>query len=342
MATFDTHSTEAQVYMILVTGASGFVGQHLVQHLSARGMAVRALWHSRQPTAGMLQLPGVQWLQTDLLDIYAVEEAMQGITDVYHCAGMVSFDPRMADKMLHFNPESTANLVNQCIEQGIRKMVYVSSVAALGRNSKENTAINEEQEWGESRYNSAYGLSKYLAECEVWRGVGEGMCAVIVNPAIILGEGDWGSSSPQMITVADKEFPFYTTGTNAFVDVQDVVQAMTMLMDSDIEAERFIVAEGNHSYREVFTLMAQALGRKAPRWHAGPFLTGLAWRFFAITSRFTGQSPVITRETARTAQGHSTYNNSRLQEALPGFRYTPIAQAIARMAAAYRATVPMR
>jgi nucleoside-diphosphate-sugar epimerase len=328
--------------MILVTGASGFVGQHLVQHLSAQGLSVRALWHSRQPSASLMQLPGVHWSQTDLLDIFAVEEAMQGITDVYHCAGMVSFDPRMAEKMLHFNPESTANLVNQCIEQGIRKMVYVSSIAALGRNSKENKAVNEDQEWGESRYNSAYGLSKYLAECEVWRGVGEGMCAVIINPAVILGEGDWGSSSPQMITVADKEFPFYTTGTNAFVDVQDVVRAMTMLMDSDIEAERFIVAEGSHSYREIFTLMAQALGRKAPRWQAGPFITGLVWRFFAILSRFTGKSPVITRETARTAQGHATYNNSRLLAALPGFCYTPIPEAIARMAVAYRTTVPLR
>lgn len=322
--------------MILVTGGSGFVGGHLVRHLSAMGVQVRALYNTNAPKGDLQNLPHVAWMQCDLLDIYAVEEVMRDVTDIYHCAAIVTFAPGMAEQMLHFNPESTANIVNQAIVQGIRKMVYVSSIAALGRNGTINKSINEDQEWGESRYNSAYGISKYLAENEVWRGIGEGLNAVIVNPSVILGAGNWGTGSPQLITLADKQFPFYTHGTNGWVDVQDVVNAMVQLMNSDAEAERYIVSGGNHSYRHIFTLMAQALGKKPPLWPAGPFVTGLAWRLGAVYSKITGRNPVITRETARTSQGQSFYDNSKLFTALPGFTYTPIENTIQHMATAYR------
>lgn len=310
------------------------MGRHLVRHLAAQGLQVRALYNSSMPGKDM-QLPGVEWLQCDLLDIFAVEEAMQGVEDIYHCAAIVTFDARMADRMLHFNPESTANIVNQAIEQGIRKLVYVSSIAALGRNGTVNENTNEEQEWGESRYNSAYGLSKYLAESEVWRGVGEGLNAVIINPSVILGAGDFSTGSPQIISLANKEFPFYTTGVNGWVDVQDVVRAMVMLMASDTEAERYIVSEGNHSYRDIFTLMAKALGKRPPGIHAGPFITGMAWRLGAVYSRISGKPAVITRETSRTAHGRSTYNNSKLLAAFPQFAYTPIQDTITHMARAF-------
>ena len=159
--------------MILVTGASGFVGRHLVQHLSAQGNKVRALYNKHAPAEYLKNLPGVHWMQCDLLDVYAVEAALQDITMIYHCAAIVSFDPALREEMLHFNVESTANIVNQALLQDINKMVYLSSVAALGRTG-ESKEITEEEEWGESKYNSAYALSKYLAETEVWRAIGEG------------------------------------------------------------------------------------------------------------------------------------------------------------------------
>ena len=164
-------------------------------------------------------------MQCDLLDIYEVEEAMQGITDVYHCAAIVSFQPADKEKMLHFNVESTANIVNEALEQDIRKLVFVSSVAALGR-SEVTKEITEEEQWEESKYNSRYGLSKHMAEMEVWRGIGEGLNAVIVNPGIILGEGNWDEGSARLMKVVYKEFPFYTQGINGWVDVKDVVKAM--------------------------------------------------------------------------------------------------------------------
>lgn len=149
--------------MVLVTGASGFLGRHLVKRLSAQNGQVRALFHHHPPVGEWALLPGVDWQSCDLLDVVDVEKAMEGISRVYHCAAVVSYDPARRNELLHFNPESTANLVNEAMIQGVEKMVYVSSIAAIGSSGVENKTISEQEEWGESRYSSAYGLSKYLA-----------------------------------------------------------------------------------------------------------------------------------------------------------------------------------
>lgn len=321
------------ILMILVTGASGFLGQHLVRRLAAQKLPIRAQYYSNLPGGDISTLPGIVWQQCDLLDVFAVESLLQGVTEIYHCAGIVSFDPGRREEMLHFNPESTANVVNESLQQEVRKMVYVSSVAALGRTGDEQKVIDEEEEWGESKYNSAYGLSKYLAEMEVWRGIGEGLCAAIVNPAVILGAGDWRHGSPQLMSVVNKEFPFYTGGINGWVDVDDVVTAMTNLMASEIEAERFIVSEGNYPFRDIFTRMADALGKKPPRIHANRFFSMLLAR---ISRVFMGKHTVITRETIRNAHSISKYDNSKLLKALPSFAYTPMDTTIGKMASAFK------
>lgn len=320
--------------MILVTGASGFLGKHLVQMLSAKGVAVRALYHNHTPSTQYASLPGIEWRKADLLDVYDVAEVMEGITHVYHCAAIVSFQPDEHRKMLHFNPESTANIVNQSIEQGIEKLVYVSSVAALGRVAEPATEITEEEQWGESDYNSAYGISKYLAETEVWRGIGEGLNAVIVNPGIILGAGNFDEGSAALMRVVNEEFPYYTSGITAWVDVKDVITIMYELMQAPVEGERYIVSCGNYSYKEIFTDMAVCLGRKPPHKYATPLVTNIAWRL-GVIQKWLGKKPVITRETARNAHNISYYSNQKLLSVLPSFTYTPIHETIKNMAAAF-------
>ena len=322
--------------MILVTGASGFVGLHLVRSLAAQGKSVRALYHSRQPQGADARLPGITWQQADLLDVYDVAEVMEGISLVYHCAAIVSFDPAAHEAMLHFNTESTANIVNEALVQQVQKLVYMSSIAALGRPEAAEKEITEEEQWGESRYNSAYGLSKYMAETEVWRGIGEGLNAVIVNPGIILGEGDWSRGSAELMKIANNEFPFYTRGVTSWVDVLDVVRLLEVLMASDIAAERFIVSAGNFSFREVFTMMAKALGRRPPHIFASDLLTGVVWRAGGLL-KLLGKRVAITRETANNASSLSYYNNSKLLQVMPSFAYTPLEQTIARMAKAFMA-----
>ncbi len=319
---------------ILVTGASGFLGSHLVRYLSAKGCAVRALYNSTIPNDELKLLRGVEWQQADLLDVYDVERAMEGITKVYHCAAIVSFSPKDKSKLLHFNIEATKHVVNECLERGVEKMVYVSSIAALGRNT-EHKEIDEEEQWEESKYNSTYAYSKHRAEMQVWRGVGEGMHANIVCPGVILGEGDWEEGSANLIKVVDEEFPFYTDGINSFVDVQDVVKAMYLLMESDIVDERFILSAGNFPYKRIFTLMAHELGVRPPHIHAAKWLTELVWRWKAVQAFFTGKEHTVTRETAATAQRKTYYNNRKLLKCLPEFEYMPIEDTITRMAKAY-------
>ena len=323
--------------MVLITGASGFLGQHLVRYLSGQGVTARALYYNHPPDEDIKNLHGIQWMHCDLLDVYAAAEAMTGINEVYHCAAILTFDRSRRAEMLHFNPESTANIVNQALHQGIRKMVYVSSIAALGRTGEDGKMITEEEEWGESKYNSAYGISKYLAEMEVWRGIGEGLNAVIVNPGIILGTGMGRDLSSGLIKIVYREFPFYSKGVNAWVDATDVVRILTVLMGSEIEGERYIISGGNLTYQQVCTQMAVSMHKKPPRWYARPWMTGLVWWLSMLKSAISGTNSLITRETVNNANSVCLYDNSKLLKALPGFTYTPLPQSIDTMARSFLA-----
>ncbi len=318
--------------MILVTGASGFLGSHLVAALQQEGAAIRAVYNSTPPPQRLLHA-STEWVQADLLDIYDVERIMQGVKQIYHCAAIVSYNPKEREQMLHFNPESTANLINAALEAGVDKVVYASSIAALGSN-KTGAVINEDAQWEESTFNSAYGISKYLAEMEVWRGIGEGLEAAIVNPGVILGPGDWSKGSAALMNLAWKEFPFYTKGITAWVDVNDVAQCMMQLMQSDISSERFILSEGNRAYRDIFTLMAEALDKKPPKYFASPLLSALVWRCGKVLE-WMGKKSIITKETAQSAQSVNLYDNSKILSFLPEFKYTPIEQTIKKMASQY-------
>jgi len=320
--------------IVLVTGASGFVGSHLTRYLSGKGEQVRALYNTRRPSSELERLPGVTWMKCDLLDIFDVEEAMRDVTEVYHCAAIVSFQRRDKARLLHFNVESTANIVNEALERGVHKLVYVSSVAALGR-SKEGEEITEEEQWEESRYNSVYAESKHLAELEIWRGQGEGLRAAVINPGIIIGEGDWDNGSAALVKVVHSEFPYYTQGINGWVDVLDVARALYMLMKSEVSGERFILSAGNFSYKEVFTMMAEAMDRKPPHKPAGRLMSGIVWRLSALKSLLTGKPATITKETATVAQRKALYNNNKLLKALPEYSYTPFRHTIERIAKSY-------
>lgn len=319
----------------LVTGASGLTGRHLVRYLSQQGERVRALYHTNAPDDELQDLPGVEWVQCDLLDIFAIEEVIEGVNEIYHCAGIVSFQAKDKERVLHFNIEATANIVNAALDHGVRKLVYMSSVAALGRRTEEKE-ITEEEQWEESKYNSVYALSKHLAEMEVWRGAGEGLGVAVVNPGIILGEGNWDANgSSSLLKVVHKEFPYYTQGVNGWVDVQDVVRAVYLLMKSERKEERYILCAGNFSYKEIFTLMAAAMDRKPPRIKAGKLMSAIVWRLSVLKSALTGKPSTITKETARTAQKAVYYNNRKFINHFPDFVYTPLKDTINRISAAF-------
>jgi dihydroflavonol-4-reductase len=315
--------------MILVTGASGLVGSHLIRQLVKEGKKVRALYRAEIPVIeGGAE---AEWIKGDILDLVSLEEAMDGVEQVYHCAAIVSFDPKERALLFKTNIEGTANVVNTAIEAGVKKLLFVSSVAALGR-IREDAAIDETMNWTEETSNSEYGKSKYLAETEVWRGISEGLNAVIVNPVIILGAGDWNNGSSGIFKSAYNEFPWYTEGISGFVDVQDLVKAMILLMNSDISEQRFIISAENIKYQAVFSLIAKAVGKKPPFKKVTPFIASIVWRIEKIKGLITGKKPLLTKETAATAQAKVNFDNTKLLKHFPGFVYTPLTASIERIA----------
>ncbi|MGL6269789.1 MAG: NAD-dependent epimerase/dehydratase family protein [Chitinophagaceae bacterium] len=320
---------------ILVTGGTGLLGGYLLRALIQQNKKVTALYREQFPTLlTKEEIEKVNWVQGDILDISCLQDTMTQCTHVYHCAGMVSFNPSKAEQMMKVNAEGTANVVNISLECGIKKMVHVSSVAALGKKRNHST-INERIKLDEDVKLTAYGNSKYQAEMEVWRGISEGLDAVIVNPSIILGVGNWHKGSAAMFKNAYQEFPWYTEGTSGYVDAMDVAKIMTSLMDSEISAERFILSGENRSYKDIFTQMALAFGKKPPHKKASPFLSGIVWRLEKIKSIFSSADPLLTRETAETAQMLVAFDNSKILNSLPAFTFRPIDETIAEYCREY-------
>ncbi len=323
--------------MILVTGASGLLGGHLLEALQHQLLPVRALYHTHAPS---VSYTNVTWQQCNLLDIYDVAVAMKGISRVYHCAGIVSFNPKQKQSVINENTAMTANVVNAALDQHIERMIHISSIAALGRGtpSEEGGILrcDENTEFEESANNSSYAQGKYLAEMEVWRGMAEGLSAAVLNPSVILGEGDWSKGSANLMQIVYEEFPWYTAGINGWVDVKDVVRAMLLLMQSPVNESRFILNGGNYAYKDIFTRMAQALNRKPPHQKAGKFLTEVVWRIEYLKNLVAGKPLTISKETARTAQLKCEYDNEKLLKLFPDFHYTPIDITIERMVNAFK------
>jgi len=313
---------------VLVTGGTGLLGSYVLRELLRHSQPIKALYREKMP---LLLTPEenarIQWVKGDVLDPTLLADEMVGVEELYHCAGTVSFNPARRERMFKINVEGTANVVNAAIASGVRKLCHVSSVSALGRK-RDKQVVTESAKWTPEANLSNYGESKFLSEMEVWRGQAEGLDTVIVNPTIILGYGDWDTSSAATFKSAWDEFPWYTEGISGFVDAGDVAAVMYKLMKSDISGERFIVSAENMPYRELFTRMAEAFGKKPPHRKVNRLLAGIVWRLEKIKSLSTGKDPLLTRETAETARRSVFFDNSRILNALPGFTFMSIAESV--------------
>ncbi len=314
---------------ILVTGGTGFLGAYILRELVEKGYQVRAIRRSKPlpfyiPAAILGQ---VEWVNADILDIPALETAMEGSDAVIHAAAKVSFAHKDRREIFQTNIEGTANMVNIALEQQIPRFLHISSVGALSRSAGGET-ITEEKKWVDSKLNTHYGISKYHGEMEVWRGFGEGLNATIVNPSTVLGYGDWNESSCAIFKNVFREFPWYTNGTNGFVAVNDVARAVVSLLETEAAGERFILSGENWSYRQLFDHIAAGFGKKQPSREATPFLGSIAWRLQKLKTLFSGRPSLLTRESARISQSHTRFDNSRILQKLPGFAFTPLQQAV--------------
>jgi dihydroflavonol-4-reductase len=323
--------------MILITGATGLVGAHLTKQLATTGTTIKAVYRNENKIPSNLkEYNNIQWLCGDILDIPFLETAMQGAETVFHCAALVSFIKKDADNLYNINEKGTANVVNTALAQQVKRLIHVSSVAALGR-LRAQEPVTESMQWTPDTSNSVYGHSKYLGELQVWRGMEEGLRVAVVNPVVILGCTNWDEGSSAIFKNVYQQFPWYATGITGWVDVDDVVKALLLLYNNNINGERYIISAENQSYEHIFNLIAKYFNKKPPHKQVKAWQASIVWRLEAVKYFFTGKKPLVTKETAQTALSKTNFNNSKLLKAFPEFSYQPLEKSIERICGEYKA-----
>ena len=319
----------------LVTGATGLVGMHILIDLLSKGEKVKATFTKNSRLENVKKLfnfynkeslfSEIEWVEMDIEDVIQVFDTVKGVDHVYHSAAIVSFLKRDQSKMSNINIKGTANIVNACLENKVKKLGHVSSVAAIGR--KGNGDYSEENTWLESNDNSFYAISKNKAENEVWRGVQEGLQSVIINPGIIIGPSTWHRSSTALFKKINSGLSFYPTGLNGFVDVRDVSNSIIELMKSSFSSERYILVAENLTYESVFNSISKSLNVNPPTYVATPRLMNMVWRIEYLISLVTGKNPKITKETAKTSSQKNFYSNEKIKKQI-GYKFNSIENAI--------------
>jgi nucleoside-diphosphate-sugar epimerase len=311
--------------MILVTGATGFLGSEVALQLAQQGHPIRCTLRIGSLIPDILLPCQIEWVEADMMDFFALEDALKDITQVYHCAAWVSL--KQADKkpMINANVTGTANVVNLCMEQNIR-LVQVSSVAAVGL-AKPGDLITENHHLDRDTESDGYAISKLESEMEVWRGIAEGLDAVIVNPSIILGANAGTTGSGQLFETVRKGLKFYTAGSCGFVDVEDVAKCMIGLMNSDISGERYVISAENREYKQITSEIADGFGVKRPATLAKSWMMNLAWRAARIIASLTGKDPALDKVSAQAATLSRNYDNSKIKKAI-GIEFKPLSDTI--------------
>lgn len=326
--------------MILVTGGTGFLGAYIIKNLVEKGHPVRAIRRSAKLPFFIDEAiwNKVEWVEGDVLDVVSLSEAMQGVDSVVHSAAIVSFTKEKRKEMYRVNIEGTENVVNLALETGVRRLLHVSSVAALARTTNAST-VTEDKKWEDNKNNTHYAITKHHAELHAWRGMAEGLEGVIINPSTILGYGNWHQSSCAIFKNAYRNFPWYTKGVNGFVGIEDTAEAAVRLLLSNITEKRFIVNAENRSFQWLLNTLAEGFGKNPPPRYANRTMSEVAWRMEKLKGFFTGKKPLLSKETAKVAHSQTSFDNSALLAALPSFQFTPLDTVIKKACTQYQQAV---
>lgn len=324
--------------MILVTGGTGMLGSHLLFKLIQKNTPVRAIYRREKKLAITKKIFSyysenfeelfnkIEWIEADITDIPSLEKALDNVKEVYHCAAFVSFEPDKYQLLRKINIEGTANIVNLCINKGVNKLCHVSSVAALGE-SINGKPIDEETDFNNDADNHVYGITKFGAEMEVWRGIQEGLPAVIVNPGVIIGPGIWSHGSGSFIKNGFKGHKYASPGSISLIDIEDVVDFMAQLMEKNYVNERYIFVAETWSTEKFFNAINSEFGKPEVSKIVKPWQLEVAWRFDWLRHKLTGKRRQLTKQLAKTARRNSNYNNSKIKKTL-NCSFKPIDQSI--------------
>jgi nucleoside-diphosphate-sugar epimerase len=332
--------------MILVTGGTGLVGAHLLYQLSLDTTSVVAIHRESSDLNAVKNIFSyytddyenlfnkIIWKIADINNIPSLNAAYIGITHVYHCAAVISFDKKDEPLLRKVNIDGTANMVNIALDHAIEKFCFVSSIATISK-AFDNSEITEENEWNPTEKNSGYAISKYGAETEVWRGSQEGLDVIIVNPGMILGAGYWNTNTGKLFDLVQNGFKFYTEGVTGYVGVVDVVKSMLLLMKSSIKNERFIIVAENRSFKEVLCAIADGFSKKRPSIKVTSFLSEVAWRLAFLKSLFSNNGPIISKESSRASTRRSYYSNKKIKSIL-NYKFEPLLNCIKKVCNNYK------
>lgn len=332
--------------MILVTGGTGLVGSHLLYQLSTQNENIKAIYRTEKSLEAVKRVfsyftdnvenlfSKISWINADITDIPSLTTAFLEVDIVYHAAALVSFDDNDYRKMRQINIDGTANIVNLCVSNAVKKLCFVSSIAAVG-NSINNEIVTEENEWTVESESNGYSITKHGAEMEVWRGSQEGIDVVIVNPGVILGAGFWNVNTGQFFSKVANNFKFYTEGITGFVGVNDVAKAMISLVKSDVKNERFILVSENNSFRDVFTLIANEFGKKPPSIKVSKLLSSIFRRIDGLVTFITRKKRLITKDSVRSLHGKTEYSSEKIKAAID-FNFESTQQVIKEVCAIYK------
>jgi len=331
--------------MVLVTGGTGLVGSHLLYKLISNGVKVRAIYRSEHKLENVKKVfsgytdnyqpvfDAIEWFQADILDIPSLTEAFLETSYVYHCAAFVSFEPDKYQLLRKTNIEGTGNIVNLCISNNVKKLCYVSSIAAIG-NQNISDKITEESEWNPEENNNVYAITKYGAELEVWRASQEGLDTIIVNPGVILGAGIWRYGSGSLFKKAHKGLKYYTSGSIGLVDVEDVISIMIALTNSSIKNERYILIAENWNYKDFLQAMAKSVNSTIPKNLASLNLLQIGWRLDWLKHKLFGTRRMLTKHLATSLSSQKKYSNSKITEHL-NYNFKPIKESITEVGELY-------
>ncbi|WP_114748391.1 NAD-dependent epimerase/dehydratase family protein [Pleomorphovibrio marinus] len=311
---------------VLVTGATGLLGSYLIRELLVNH-EVHGFRRKESSNRLVQDIEGkVTWHEGEITDYQSLQDATVGIDAVWHVAGLVSFKNRDQEKLLTVNTEGTANLVNVMLENGPKKLVFISSVAALGKDP-DTQLIDEEYKWVTSELNTPYAISKHLAELEVWRGAQEGLEVLVFNPSVLLARHKDDRSSTMVYDYVFKGISYFPQGSINYIDIRDAAEIMVKIAEVGTWNNRFIINKESLPYKKFFEEIAKVTGKKAPH---KPLTKGLlaAALFFSRITNFFGTFPVsLNKQSALLSQMNFTFDNRKSGRVLP-YEYTPLAETL--------------
>ncbi len=254
---------------ILVTGATGYVGSALIKALfenfQPEDIHLKAFVRKTSDRSLLKELP-IDWVEGDITDVESLQRATTDVDIIFHTAALISYQRLDRRKLFQINVQGTRNLVNVALENQVKRLIFTSSVAAVGVNSSEKPA-DESTVFLPWQHRIGYMDSKYLSELEVFRGIAEGLDAVILNPGVIIGHYPGLNALSKASTALIRDIykgkiPYYPNGGVGFVDITDVVEAHINAMKEGKTGECYNIVSENLTYHNFFNCITSLKGSR--------------------------------------------------------------------------------